>query len=295
MKSAKSKKIKFLSQLNFNAKSSRYSQIIGRGLTMRSLILMTVLIIASCSSPVHQNKEEKFKIIKSKTKQTERLSHVDYNKIFENDVVDGIAVELFEIGKLNIPTGKIVVCDPLVLPNTPPFTKTVRPGKYPVKIYIAKTKQWGDRYAVAKLEFSSKKADKWVLATQGGQDISKLKHEDDFFGFPVDAGLAGFFDYNAGIDYNNFVKNLIVKNPGGDIYDDFLAAEFKKNAKEPNNPDDAGDWVNFKIPNTNNNMMMFRSGYGDGTYPVYWGMTKDNEVVSLVIDFFVLLQSAEKQ
>jgi len=295
MKSAESKKLKFLSRLNFNAKSSGYSQIIDSGLTMRSLILMTVLIIASCSNPVHQNKGEKLKIVKSKTKQTERLSHVDYNKIFENDIVDGVAVELLEIGKLNIPTGKIVVCDPLVLPNTPPLTKTVRPGKYPVKIYIAKTKQSGDRYAVAKLEFSSKKADKWVLATQDGDDISKLKGEDAFFGFPVDAGLAGFFDYNAGIEYNNFEKKFMVKNPGGNIYDDFLAAEFKKNAKEPNNPNDAGDWINFKIPNTSNNIMMFQSGYGDGTYPVYWGMTKDNKVVSLVIDFFVLLQPAEKQ
>jgi hypothetical protein len=34
---------------------------------------------------------------------------------------------------------------------------------------------------------------------------------------------------------------------------------------------------------------MFQSGYGDGIYPAYWGMTNDNEIVSLVIDFFVLL------
>lgn len=34
---------------------------------------------------------------------------------------------------------------------------------------------------------------------------------------------------------------------------------------------------------------MFQSGYGDGVYPAYWGMTKNNEIISLVIDFHVLL------
>ena len=67
------------------------------------------------------------------------LSHADYNEIFNNDIVDGMPVELLEIGELHVPTGQIVVCDPLVLPDMPPLNKTVKPGNYPVKIYIAKT------------------------------------------------------------------------------------------------------------------------------------------------------------
>jgi hypothetical protein len=34
---------------------------------------------------------------------------------------------------------------------------------------------------------------------------------------------------------------------------------------------------------------MFQSGYGDGSYPSYWGLDKNGEVLSLVIDFLVLL------
>jgi hypothetical protein len=139
------------------------------------------------------------------------------------------------------------------------------------------------------LEFEKKKADKWVLAVRDEEDVSELKDNGEFFGFPVDAGLGGFFDYHAGIKYNKFIQEFLKKNPEGNIYDDFFAAEFKKNAKEPNNPKDYGDWVNFTLPNSDLNITMFHSGYGDGTYPAYWGMTNDNEIVSLVIDFFVVL------
>lgn len=231
-----------------------------------------------------------FNIFNKKNKQIEKLSQADYNIIFENSLVEGVPVETLNIGELNVPTGRIVVCDPLVVPDMPPLNKTVSPGKYPIKIFIAKTKNSGDRYALAKLEFSSKKADKWVLAVRDGEDISELKEDDDFFGFPVDAGLGGFFDYKSGLEYNKFIDEFMEKNPRGNMYDDFFAAEFKKNAVEPNNPDDYGDWINFKIPNTDLNITMFHSGYGDGTYPAYWGMTKNNEIVSLVIDFFVLLE-----
>lgn len=235
-----------------------------------------------------------FNIFKRKHKQVEKLSHANYNIIFDNSIVEGTPIELLEIGDLNVPTGQIVVCDPLLLPNTPPLNKTVQPGRYPIKIYVAKTKESGDRYAIAKLEINSKKAEKWVLAVKDGENILELKNDDEFFGFPVDAGLGGFFDYKAGLEYNKFFDDFTSRNPNGNIYDDFFAEEFKKNAKEPNNPEDYGDWINFTIPNTDLNISMFHSGYGDGTYPAYWGMTNENEIVSLVIDFFVLLLTEQE-
>lgn len=227
-----------------------------------------------------------YNIFKKRNKQIEKLSNVDYNIILDNPIVEGIPIELLEIGELYVPTGRIVVCDPLVVPDMSPLSKVVKPGKYPIKIYVAKTKNSGDRYALAKLEVSSKKADKWVLAVRPGEDTSELKEKDEFFGFPVDSGLGGFFDYKAGLEYNKFVDNFLIAHPNGNIYDDLLKAEFKKNAKDPN---ESGDWIVFKIPNSDLNISMFNSGYGDGTYPAYWGMTKDNEIVSLIIDFLVLL------
>jgi len=39
---------------------------------------------------------------------------------------------------------------------------------------------------------------------------------------------------------------------------------------------------------------MFQSGYGDGVYPAYWGIDKDGNITSLVIDFLVLLLPKEQ-
>ena len=67
-------------------------------------------------------------------------SKIDYNQYFDNPIVGGIILEHLHLGNLNLSTGSIVACDPLVgLWNTKPFTKTVLPGSYPVIACIAKT------------------------------------------------------------------------------------------------------------------------------------------------------------
>lgn len=230
-----------------------------------------------------------FGLFKRKKERAEVLSHADYNVIFDNDIVDGFPIELLEIGNVNLPSGEIVVCDPLAYPDTAPLTRKVEPGKYPVKIYIAHTEVSGERYAIAKLEFKEEKAEKWVMALRAGEDIKELTDKDDYFGFPVDAGLGSFADYQSTRAYLAYESVFMQKNPQGNIYDDFFAAEFKKNAKAPDDPSDPGDWINFQLPESDLNVTMFHSGYGDGTYPAYWGIDKDGNTVSLVIDFFVLL------
>lgn len=231
-----------------------------------------------------------FKRLFQTSQPKEKPSHTDYNIIFDNNIVDRIPIEVLEIGDLHVPSGKIVACDPLAIPDMPPFEHTVSPGKYPIKIYIAKLEDWGDRYAIAKLEFTNDRADKWVLALREGETLADLKN-DEFLGFPVDAGLGGFFDYEVGKKYEAFTEDFYKKNPDGNIYDDLFAAEFKKNASNLN---DLGDWINYYLPDCDNcNITMFHSGFGDGYYPCYWGITKDNKICSLVIDFHVLLSPDE--
>ena len=81
---------------------------------------------------------------------------------------------------------------------------------------------------------------------------------------------------------------FLQQKPEKNVYTDLFANEFLKNA-DKTNPDDIGDWLNYHIPDSEHNIAMFHSGYGDGLYPSYWGIDKDGNVVSLVIDFFVLL------
>jgi len=230
------------------------------------------------------------KLFGVKVNRPVKLSTVDYNQYFENDNVEGTPVELFKLGDLNLPTGQIIACDPLVcLHDAMPFTRAVKGGVYPVTACIAKTEDAGDRYALIKLEFSPERAIAWEMALVDGQDTGILV-DDQFFGFGVDAGLGCFCDVQSQKYYNEWADELRTQDQYEDIvYNDFIAPGFKKNSKDPGNADEIGDWLNFNIPtHPDLNIIMFSSGYGDGSYPGYWGVTANGDICSLVIDFQVI-------
>jgi len=214
---------------------------------------------------------------------------VDFNEYFDKPVINKTPLELITLGELNLPTGNIVACDPLGgLYDSIAFTRTVAPGRYPVIACIAKTEQSEDRYALVKLEFNKEKATKWEMALLPGENVSELE-EDDCYGFGVDAGLGCFCDVATQEKYNEYDSEFMTKYPNDDIYSRELAPAFKKNAIDQNDEDDIGDWLNFKLPNQpDQNVIMFRSGLGDGTYPCYWGTTDEGKISSLVIDFQIV-------
>jgi hypothetical protein len=259
---------------------------------MRKIIVSLLLLhLVACNSqtkdvvPANKNSPRKTNVKKT---TNDKLSIVDYNLILDNKTLNGLEISHLNIGNLNVPTGKIIVCDPLVSSNWIPLSKNISPGNYPIKIYIAKTENAGNRFALAKLEITNKKAIKWVLALQENENVDELVEDDSFFGFSVDAGLASFFDYQTGLEYDKFQNEFYKKNPGKNIYDDFFDAEFQKNTLNKNDPTEVGNWINYKFPTTELNIPMFESGYGDGVYPAYWGIDEDGEITSLLIDFFVI-------
>jgi hypothetical protein len=226
---------------------------------------------------------------KDKSKNNNIYSDIDYFKFFNQCQYDGIELELLEIGELLLPTGNIVACDPLVfLGDWKPFTKTVKPGKYPVTVCIAKTGCSGDRYSVVKVKFTEQLPVKWEIALTDEQNVEQLKNKGDYFGYPVDAGLGCFCDLETQRIFKEFDGAFYKENPDGNIYDDFFAEEFKKNAVEEDNTNDIGDWLNFYVPEHKNmNVVMFHSGYGDGYYPCYWGLDSSNNICQLIVDFMV--------
>ena len=228
----------------------------------------------------------------SEKKGNEAALHpINYNVYFDSTRYDGTPLKLQQFGELNIPTGKIIVGDPMIsIYDKDPFKREVLPGKYPVIACIAKTGESGDRYAVVKLEISKNRAVKWELALTAKQHLEDLKG-DETFGFPVDAGLGCFVDVQTRDLFNQYDEAFTKKNKNWNIYTEVLAAEFKKNAIDQNDPNDAGNWVNFYLPNKPAlNIIMFSSGYGDGYYSSYWGLDDKGQVCSLVIDFGVLGQ-----
>lgn len=190
-------------------------------------------------------------------------------------------IRLIEMGDLVLPTGRIVVADPLVTPDRVPLTRTVDPGRYPVTLYES-----DGRIALAALRFAPGKPVRWELATIPGQYLGDLK-EGEIFGYPVDAGLGCFMDKAAYARMQDREALAIEKANSADInyYDDVLAPELTAN----------GDLYAMHRPIAEDdvNMAIFSSGWGDGFYASFWGLDAQGKPLLLMTDFQFLENAGE--
>jgi hypothetical protein len=200
--------------------------------------------------------------------------------------------ELVEIhvGDVNLPTGKIIVADPFFSMEQQPFARTVEPDKYPVFIYMAEIDKLHHRIAYAKIKFRPEEATKWILALTGDLSQEELDDldEDEFYGFPVESGLACFLDEETNAELVEKIDALQEKSPEANYYDEVLADEFRKYSGKNNFSRELGDWNDHR-PNadSDNNVVMFSAGWGDGYYPAYWGLNDNGDTIELVIDFLI--------
>ena len=192
------------------------------------------------------------------------------------------------IGEVFFPTGKVIVADPLYsLPygGTAPFTERIKKGSYPVLLSVKSTEDYGDRYMAAKLCLNEKRAVRFQLALKPGEQYQKLK-EDEIYGFPVETGLASFCDGQVQKEFAVFCEAFSKEHPDGNLYDDYFAQVFDDSYQlHPKFQRPGGDWVNWTVPGSRGNIIMFNSGFGDGVYPAYWGYDKDGYLCSLIIQF----------
>ncbi|MDQ0591688.1 hypothetical protein QFZ37_000057 [Chryseobacterium ginsenosidimutans] len=207
----------------------------------------------------------------------------DLETYFTSNEIAGQQLETMEIGNVSLPSGKVVVRDPLVSlnANQSPYFVQAPKGNFPVTIAVVKSEDWGDRYAVVKVEFTKEKPVVYREALVGIEELEEVT-EDDFFGFAVDAGLGCIADAEVLPNVDKFVSEIDVDN----MYDDYFAGLFAQSYKDyPNNQRDAGDWINWTVPNTNYQIPMFASGFGDGSYPVYFAYDANEEICGLYIQF----------
>lgn len=207
----------------------------------------------------------------------------DLETYFTSSEIAGQQLETMEIGNVSLPSGKVVVRDPLVALNanqSPYFVETPK-GNFPVTIAVVKSEDWGDRYAVVKVEFTKERPIVYREALIGIEDLEDVG-EDDFFGFGVDAGLGCIADAEVLPYVDKFEAELDADN----MYDDYFAGLFAQSYKDrPDNQRDSGDWINWTVPNTDYQIPMFASGFGDGSYPVYFGYDANDGICGLYIQF----------
>jgi len=165
----------------------------------------------------------------------------------------------------SISTGPV----PFLRPDAKPFSRTVKPGAYPVTVAVAQL--GGDqRIAFAQIRFLDRRISKWEMAVTDGQDPSKLK-EDEIYAYGVDSGTGSFADIGA--------QEVLSARDARKLVDDVMK-EMKK-VYEPTR-----DWVVVNTPK--GSAALFSSGWGDGGYASYFGLDDNGEPVVLVTDFQVI-------
>lgn len=212
---------------------------------------------------------------------------IDLESYFNEKKIGEMEIDTLEIGEVNLPTGEILACDPLVeLGEAKTYIQKTPVGKFPVKICVVPSKDYGDRYACVKVKFNKNKPVVYELAVTGNEKEMDKAGEDNFYGFGVDAGMGCVADKKSQDEYSKYWKKLEEEeeadNPFDDIFDDLLIENAKKYPKYQR---DYGDWANFIIPDTDLNIPIFASGWGDGDYPCYFGYDEKGELCGFYIHF----------
>lgn len=220
----------------------------------------------------------------------QREAYADFNAYFSQPKLAGRELFVLDIGPCDLPTGRILVRDPLCYLQRReelPYFQHVPAGRYSAELCVVKPAEEGEcaRYAAARLRFSDAPAIRFDEALIGGEKLRDMK-DGEYFGFNVDAGLACICDEAAHQAFCDFTQRWYKSHPDGNLYDDYFAALFKENAqRSPAYQRSGGDWLNWQIPRTDYHIPLFQSGFGDGAYPVYWGYDREGVICQLVIQF----------
>lgn len=183
---------------------------------------------------------------------------LDENRNFTEREVEGVekgtttAVRVSEVGTLVTTSGVLAALDfGYDNHDARPLARTVEPGSYPVDRVTA-----ASRNAALRVRFSEQKPVAWYPAS-----VAAGGHV-----FGVDAGNACIVDYPA--------YSAMSRRAKATQYRRFTTAQRPAALEVPLGGADVG--------------VVAESGYGDGTYPAYWGLDADGRTAQLVIEFLVL-------
>ena len=218
-------------------------------------------------------------------------SPVNYAKCFDMKEIQGKEIFILDMGEIEFPTGDILVRDPLVWLNRDEkaYLTSVPRGRFRIETLVVKLEEDYYRYALSRVRFTESVPNIYYEALKGDENLDDVDG-DSIFGFNVDAGLATIVDVATRNAYCDFKDKWYAENPDKNIYDDFFTEVFANNAEEnPNYQREGGDWINFKLPNSELSIPMIQSGFGDGRYPVYFGYDENGELCDLVVEYIYLV------
>ena len=217
---------------------------------------------------------------------------VDLDAYFSEKTIGCMPVDVLDIGSINIPTGTVFACDPLVwLEDARPFIQTIPSGTYPVKLCVVVDEQLGDRYACIKVAVSDQKPVRYELGMIGDEDLAGELEDGAFFGFGVDAGMGCIADIQTQKAFQAYWAKRLEEDEDINPYDDLFFGLLEENARlNPQYQTEGGDWLNWTVPGTDCNLAMCTAGWGDGVYPVYFGHDAQGEICGVYVHFIDIVE-----
>lgn len=212
-------------------------------------------------------------------KKLKMLRHGEIDNLFIGSQFDEKIIEQ-SLGVLNLSTGSIVANDPFCMYEIQAFEKSVPAGKYPVVLYIHNIDS-DRRVGFAEIRFTENIPVSFELAYTKGQDINELE-VDEFYGYGVDSGTGCFMD-KATCD---MLEEIMEGTEDGIIPE--LDEKFDKSYVETYSA------VNYTLPCSDNNIVAFSSGFGDGGYPSFWTYDQSGELCSLITDFMTIYEEEDE-
>jgi len=196
-----------------------------------------------------------------------------------------VTVRIKPVATLHLPSGRLVACEPWTSfddqAGSYAFTQRVEPGDYWVELIIADfydpgNPQGNTRFsevAAARLVVRREPVAAWRMALRPGENDADLP-QDGFFGYPVDGGMGSF----ASPEFLDAISTPEQSEELSEVVMDVI---------------DADDVGLFSDEATGYNIVMFRSGGGDGHYGTWVGYTAGGEVACFATDFMTLTASAD--
>jgi hypothetical protein len=189
-------------------------------------------------------------------------------------------IDVHAVGELKLPTGRLIAQDPRwgIYREVPPFTVPIPPGRYPVILSISHWDQsptpgTGSPLRLvnaAKLVVADQPATSWELALQPAQDPAALD-EEQFFGFGVDSGTGCFIDAAAREHLHQLQQDQQWRQATSAI--------------------GTQGGIDIATTNPDFNIIMFKCGMGDGSYPVWIGRSASHDPVCLIAELELLRHS----
>jgi hypothetical protein len=178
------------------------------------------------------------------------------------DMGDGqsVTTRIADAGALVLPTGRIVVSDPILDPFRKPFSVAVPAATYPVLLSLIK-----DEVALVMVNFAEGPPVRWQAA----------KPET----FAVDSATGCLMDYKV----CRFLRRITEDDKYGSYIHRFQDA-IEENEEL---------WGNYCVDRSSGaNVVLFRTWGGDGVFPSFFGYNAADEVVCLVTDMFLCFDHA---